>query len=284
MLNGNLEVKLNKILSVKTLITRTISGIVYAAVMIYAFYADDYPFFFIGLAALLQFLCTKELFSISKKLFPEHDFPLSHLIIAILSNLLILIVLMVMEPVLVTILFTLPIILMTQIVLSKKKIIPSTITALISIIYIGIPISLMFSLKFLNPIIPLSVLFMIWINDTMAYLTGSLIGKTPLSPISPKKTIEGTAGGVLFTIVFAVFFGIYYPDNTLSIWAWLILGFIVGIFGNMGDLFESFLKRKAGIKDSGNILPGHGGMLDRLDSLLFVFPIVYVFILLINNY
>lgn len=265
----------------KTLITRTLTGIVYAAVMIYAFYTNDFPFFIIGLAAILQYFCTKELFSISKKLFPEHDYPLFHLIIAILANLLVLAVIFIAEPALIFTLLILPIGLMTQIVLSKKKLIPSILTTIISILYIGIPISLMFSLKFINPILPLSVLFMIWINDTMAYLTGSLIGKTPLSPISPKKTIEGTAGGVFFTMVFAILFGMFYPTATLPIWAWLILGFIVGIFGNIGDLFESYLKRKAGVKDSGNILPGHGGMLDRLDSLLFVFPIVYVFILFI---
>lgn len=268
----------------KTLLTRTITGIVYAAVMIFAFYTNEYPYVVIGLAALLQYFCTKELFSISKKLFPEHDFPIIHLITAILSNLLLFAVIIILEPIIAFVLCALPIFLMTQIVLSKKKIIPSIVTIIISNLYIGIPISLMFALKFLNPILPLAVLFMIWINDTMAYLTGSLIGKTPLSPISPKKTIEGTSGGVIFTMLFAILFGIYYPDKFFPIWAWMVLGLIVGIFGNIGDLFESYLKRKAGIKDSGNILPGHGGMLDRLDSLLFVFPIVYVFLLLIKFY
>jgi phosphatidate cytidylyltransferase len=122
--------------------------------------------------------------------------------------------------------------------------------------------------------IALTLIFSIWINDTMAYVVGSFIGKTPLSKISPKKTWEGTAGGALLCVIVMAFIGkalgLSYVDAA-------VIAAIAGVIGTIGDLFESKLKRMAGVKDSGSFMPGHGGFLDRFDSLLFAAVVVWFY-------
>ncbi len=139
----------------------------------------------------------------------------------------------------------------------------------------------------LSVIFPLAIILSIWINDTMAYLVGSLIGKTPLSKISPKKTWEGTFGGALLCILFiGIIFSWVFSGSLLNGWYfahinksdWFIIAALCAIFGTIGDLFESKLKRMANVKDSGSIMPGHGGFLDRFDSLLFATPAVWVYV------
>lgn len=129
--------------------------------------------------------------------------------------------------------------------------------------------------------IVLSVFILIWVNDTFAYLTGMLFGKHKLfERITPKKTWEGFAGGMLATIAgsWLLFSFSAYPSFT----HWLILGVLIAIASVFGDFTESMFKRAANVKDSGNLMPGHGGILDRIDSLLFVFPVVFVYISVIN--
>ena len=129
--------------------------------------------------------------------------------------------------------------------------------------------------------IPLMIISSIWINDTMAYIIGSLIGKTPLSKISPKKTWEGTIGGVVlsvFVVGLIAFFGLNSGAITIYI---MLLAAIACVAGTFGDLLESKLKRMAGVKDSGNIMPGHGGFLDRFDSLLLAIPAVWLYVYLV---
>lgn len=125
--------------------------------------------------------------------------------------------------------------------------------------------------------LPCTIIFSIWINDTMAYVVGSLIGKTPFSKISPKKTWEGTIGGAAIAIL------------VVGWVAWLlqmdyiqasVIALIAAIAGTAGDLFESKLKRMAGVKDSGSLMPGHGGFLDRFDSLLIATPFVWLYVVL----
>jgi phosphatidate cytidylyltransferase len=132
-------------------------------------------------------------------------------------------------------------------------------------------------------IFALVIIFSIWINDTMAYIVGSLIGKTPLSKISPKKTWEGTIGGAVLCIVAIGFLFPVIMKESLILFAhrkivWFSIAALCAIFGTMGDLFESKLKRMAGVKDSGSIMPGHGGFLDRFDSLLFAAPAVWLYV------
>ena len=126
--------------------------------------------------------------------------------------------------------------------------------------------------------IPLVLIVAMWINDTMAYLVGSWIGKTPFSTISPKKTWEGTAGGAILSIlVISVGMKLIMPYS--NVWNWIWISAIASIIGIMGDLLESKLKRLANVKDSGQILPGHGGFLDRFDSLLLATPFVWVYVM-----
>ena len=160
---------------------------------------------------------------------------------------------------------------------------------LLGLIYITIPIFLMIDLGtelrvytinntneiIYHKLIPCSIIFSIWINDTMAYIVGSLIGKTPLSKISPKKTWEGTLGGIILATFVAGVIAWQFDFNIQKI---VIIAGIASVAGTFGDLLESKLKRMAGVKDSGNIMPGHGGFLDRFDSLLLAIPAVWLYV------
>lgn len=138
------------------------------------------------------------------------------------------------------------------------------------------------------PHIIISIFALMWANDTFAYLIGKKFGKHKLlERISPKKTIEGFIGGLAgaLLIAFAVFYILnYYLDknSNYSLWVWLCLAVIISTTGTIGDLIQSKYKRRAGVKDSGIIMPGHGGMYDRLDSIIYASPFVYAFLLLIN--
>lgn len=156
--------------------------------------------------------------------------------------------------------------------------------SLFGILYISLPIALFINLRNywenenidLNLVIPLLIIFTLWVNDTMAYIVGSIIGKTPFSPISPKKTWEGTIGGVILAIV--VMSMIAYFTKKFPVSHTVIIAALASITGTYGDLFESKLKRMSGVKDSGQIMPGHGGFLDRFDSLLFAATVVWFYV------
>ena len=121
----------------------------------------------------------------------------------------------------------------------------------------------------------MGIFILIWVNDSFAYLVGKSVGRTKLCPsISPKKTVEGSLGGLVFTLLAAYFLARFEPILTTS--QWITLAAVIVLTGSLGDLLESKLKRHAGVKDSGAILPGHGGMLDRLDSLIFAAPFAYL--------
>ena len=165
---------------------------------------------------------------------------------------------------------------------------------MLSQMYIALPFSLLNVLAFtatpdgrvmFNTILPLSVFVFLWMNDTGAYCVGSLLGRHKLFPrISPGKSWEGSVGGaiVVLLVAWAIHYFLLDPDHTgkamLSLTEWLGLGLVVVIFGTWGDLVESLFKRTLGIKDSGNILPGHGGMLDRFDSSLLAIPAAVVYL------
>ena len=147
--------------------------------------------------------------------------------------------------------------------------------------YIVLPFLFLMMLPIFNriyqPMIVVFTIVIIWTNDTFAYLVGKNFGKHKLlEKISPKKTIEGFVGGLFFAVLAGVIIG--YTSNNLSILNWVIIAVIVSVFGTLGDLVESKFKRQAGVKDSGTIMPGHGGLLDRLDSLFFLAPFVYLYI------
>ena len=156
--------------------------------------------------------------------------------------------------------------------------------SIFGVLYISLPLALLVHLRVydwsetghndLRLIVPLLLIFSLWINDTMAYIVGSFIGKRPLSKISPKKTWEGTIGGVVLTIAAAVVFAIV--SEKISPLNAGVIAALAAVTGTLGDLFESKLKRMAGVKDSGQIMPGHGGFLDRFDSLLFAAAAVWL--------
>lgn len=148
-------------------------------------------------------------------------------------------------------------------------------------VYAALPFLLFMNLGFLNGYysyeIPLGFLILLWSNDTGAYLSGRSFGRRKLfERISPNKTWEGFFGGLLLTLVVAL--NLQYYFGGLMKWEWVVVALIVSVFGTLGDLVESMLKRSIGVKDSGNILPGHGGILDRFDGLLLAAPLVYVFL------
>ena len=128
-----------------------------------------------------------------------------------------------------------------------------------------------------NPSILLGGFVLVWVNDSFAYLVGKNFGKQKLfEKISPKKTVEGFLGGLFFSCVASYFIATF--TQTLNFTSWLILSIIISVFGTLGDLIESKFKRQAGVKDSGVIMPGHGGLLDRLDSIIFAAPFIYLFL------
>lgn len=162
--------------------------------------------------------------------------------------------------------------------------------SMMSQIYIGVPLACMVGIGtlFPSPMILLAIFFFIWINDTGAFAVGSLIGRNRLfERISPKKSWEGFFGGLIFNIAFALLFCYKFSDffgMPVNPWIWTGIAMTVTIFGTWGDLVESIMKRTLHIKDSGHLIPGHGGILDRIDSLLLVAPAVLLYLIIINFY
>ena len=156
---------------------------------------------------------------------------------------------------------------------------------ILGLFYIGVPFALLGFIAFDGPMfyyrVVFGILLLTWVNDTGAYLVGSQIGKTPLFPRhSPNKTWEGTIGGVVTCLIFGYILHLIFHE--MGLWPWLVLALIVSVFGGLGDLVESMLKRSVGVKDSGNLLPGHGGLLDRFDAFIFAIPFAAAFILYIR--
>ncbi|NJB82606.1 phosphatidate cytidylyltransferase [Wenyingzhuangia aestuarii] len=154
-------------------------------------------------------------------------------------------------------------------------------------LYAVIPFTIILAIPFCNDTNTyegttfLGCIILIWSTDTFAYLTGKAIGKHKLyEKISPNKTIEGSVGGLIFTLITATILSKYFTQYSLT--EWLGLSIVISIFGGLGDLVESMFKRAANIKDSGNLIPGHGGVLDRFDSLLFASPFIYFYLQLIS--
>lgn len=175
----------------------------------------------------------------------------------------------------------------TELYLKKKNPTGNWAYSMLSQLYVALPFALLNVLAFqnspetgsvtYNPILPLSIFVFIWLSDTGAYCVGSLIGKHRLfERISPKKSWEGSIGGGIFSIASSLGFAHFFPF--MPGWQWVGLVIVVVIFGTWGDLTESLMKRQLGIKDSGNILPGHGGMLDRFDSALMAIPAAVVYL------
>ena len=177
----------------------------------------------------------------------------------------------------------------SELYLKKENPLNSWAYAMLSQLYVGLPFALLNVLAFQSNgigseylfILPLSIFGFNWINDTGAYCTGMLLGKHPLfKRISPKKSWEGSIGGATLSVAASFALAHYFP--IMSTAAWIGMSLVVVVFGTWGDLTESLMKRHLGIKDSGNILPGHGGMLDRFDSAIMAIPAAVVYLYFIS--
>ena len=187
-------------------------------------------------------------------------------------------------PYLVTIIY----LLVAELYLKQKDPIQDWAYTMLAQMYIALPFSLLNVLAFnatnqgvvaFNTLLPLSVFVFLWVNDSGAYCCGSLLGRHKLFPrISPGKSWEGSIGGAVFVLVAAWAISSFLDGQMLTLPEWLGLGLTVVVFGTWGDLVESLFKRTLGIKDSGNILPGHGGMLDRFDSSMLAIPAAVVYL------
>jgi phosphatidate cytidylyltransferase len=265
----------------KNLVVRSLSGAVYVAAIIASLFLNDW--FFAGLCLLLNTLALFE-FQKFNSAYKKVNycllaggvalFTLFHLSFsgAIDSKWLYLSLI-------------LPLIVLSASLYKKDTDIFKTLFFQISgFIYISVPLIIVDNLNInlnekLNSVVML-VFILVWANDTFAYLAGMLLGKHKLfERITPKKTWEGFFGGMIATVLISWLLFSFSGFESLVLW--LILGGIVSIVSVFGDFVESMFKRAAGLKDSGNIIPGHGGILDRIDSLLFVFPVVFVFIKLV---
>ncbi|HRO42515.1 MAG TPA: phosphatidate cytidylyltransferase [Flavipsychrobacter sp.] len=267
-------------LHLPTFFTRLGSAVVFSAIMMVGLLWEVWAFW--ALTVLIQVLCMREYFRLMRKIFPDNK-PHRWMEAAVQFlgvGLMVLFGLGIADEgfYLPALLFV-PTIILLGGVLGKRGSLHSTFQAFGGLFYIAVPLLLFFGLRTISIAIPLALVLMIWMNDTMAYLVGSFIGKTPFSKISPKKTWEGTIGGAILTIVGAAIWGYYSPYYKVQ--DWMMLALCAAIAGTAGDLLESKLKRMADVKDSGTMMPGHGGALDRFDSLLvatpFAFCYAYVF-------
>jgi phosphatidate cytidylyltransferase len=155
----------------------------------------------------------------------------------------------------------------------NKEIIQAVSAILLCEVFIILPLFYVYMLKELNNYLPLILLFALWSSDTCAYFAGKTFGKTPLVPqISPKKTFEGLMGAIFGSMLIIV---LTIRLSGLSLTNSLIIGFLIGLLGQLGDIFESISKRVSGVKDSSSLIPGHGGVLDRIDSFIFTAPFFY---------
>lgn len=276
------------------LLTRVITAIFFVMAMLGGIYGGQYPF--IILFAIITALCLWEFLSITLQKDQKRD--RIRKVIGLIFGLTPFIMVSMLKLgffsspekfVLYTSLLCFPIIFLCfiyELFTASKKPFSNVAFIILGMVYIGTPFALVDFIAFdreqflANTVFGL--LLLTWINDTAAYLVGSQIGKTKLFPrISPKKTWEGSIGGGIFTIILAGILGYIFEEQ--SVFVWLGLGGIVVIFGSIGDLIESMLKRSFEVKDSGTLLPGHGGFLDRFDAFIFLIPFASAFLIWIRQ-
>jgi phosphatidate cytidylyltransferase len=282
-------------LNIYTFRKRTMTAVLFAVLMLAGLLISDWTFFL--LFTIIHFGCWIEYQSIIEKIDPEYrNISPFHRYGIMIAGWCILLYFtnnhfrfgnFILHPVgwwlALLFAFLLPI---TELLFSRNISLKNIGYSAAGVVYISLPCGLMIdllifpSLPFLSsPLMPLVIIACMWINDTMAYIVGSLIGKTPLTRISPKKTWEGTIGGIVLCVTVVAIASYYIPIlGDISFIHWLMISAIAAIAGTFGDLLESKLKRMAQVKDSGSIMPGHGGFLDRFDSLLVAVPFVWLYI------
>ncbi len=266
-----------------TFYKRTGSAIVFAAIMLTGLLWDN-KWAFLGLVCLINLLCLRDYFKLLQKIDKDSWWPGWLPVVIQLMALFFVLVFWVTKDdygleqwlwAIFRLMPVVPAILLLVCTLFKKNSLAALLQASGGLFYITLPMVLLCNLREHSFTLPIALVVMIWVNDTMAYIVGSFIGKTPFSPISPKKTWEGTTGGALLTIIAAVVYGHLATEDAL--YHWVMLALCATVAGTLGDLLESKLKRMADVKDSGTMMPGHGGALDRFDSLLVATPVVFAY-------
>jgi phosphatidate cytidylyltransferase len=266
-------------LDLPTFYKRTGSAIVFAIVMLTGLLWNEWSF--LALACLIDFLALREFFQIMQRIDKTPVWPVWLPWVAQLMGVAVILVFFQpvqagnMAPGILAMLAVAPALLLLFGVPSKNNSIGAVAESIGGLLYISLPMAMLVTLHQRDMILPLGLILMIWSNDTLAYLVGSFIGKHPFSPISPKKTWEGTIGGALLTLVAAGTYG--YFSHKFRLIDWLAIALCATVAGTFGDLLESKLKRLADVKDSGSFMPGHGGALDRFDSLLIATPFAFIY-------
>ncbi|MBL7129607.1 MAG: phosphatidate cytidylyltransferase [Ignavibacteria bacterium] len=253
------------------IVKRVLIGVIGIPIILFLIFKGGLYFFVFTL--IVQSVC---LFEFNKMFEKRKYYPLK--IFAMLCSLIFLCVSYFLESYITLCVLSIIILTVSVEVFRKGKRNPvNPVISIFSMLYITVPFILLNELLLINNFnIVFYVVVLIWSCDTFAYFGGKYFGKHLLSSISPKKTWEGSVIGFIFTNIASLIFHFYFPE-VLTLEDALIVGSAVGIFGQIGDLFESMLKRYNEVKDSSNIIPGHGGVLDRFDSLIFVSPIVFVY-------
>ena len=275
----------------KEFYTRSITAIAYATVILLPLFYSEYLFYTIGFicSLILVFEFIKLISNYNHKFF-SRDTGKSNFILYMTFPLYISLFILSKNQIF-EIVFLI-IIVLTNVVLGfsliKNKLFSYSIlkNRFIGHFYLVGSLVIFFSLPNIfgeyNPYIVFSFLSLIWISDSAAYVFGVTFGKRPLfKTVSPKKSIEGFIGGLSFAIMLSIIFSFYLNLN-ITLLQWIILGLLTGSTGTLGDLVQSQFKREAGVKDSGNLLPGHGGLYDRMDSIIFAAPIIYLTLTIFN--
>ena len=275
----------------RNLITRGVAGVVYVVILLFGILYNKYAF--ITVFGLILVLALNEFYRLIEDKTPHLISKLFNIIsgtIIFISSYLFLEEKAMLALPLAALIYLLSL-LVSAILINRSDIFNTIIYSAFGQLYITLPFCLLLLISYeyemANPdyfyAFILAIFVFIWVNDTFAFLTGVTMGKNKLlERISPKKTVEGFIGGMFFTMLAGVGFSFIFTEYTIFFWIGFAL--IASIFGTLGDLFESLIKRTYKVKDSGQLIPGHGGILDRIDSLLFVIPAIYVYLLIANHF
>lgn len=269
-------------------VVRVLAGAVFVVILLAGIFINEFSF--LGVFSLFTLLALWEFYNLMEK---SGNVPLSKWGNAIGGTILFCASFVYFSGILPSILVFTPYIVYLQIIfiselyLKKKDAIKSLAYATLGQLYVALPFALSNILVFhffekYTPLFLLAVLVLIWVNDSFAYLTGMTLGKHKMfERISPKKSWEGFVGGTCFAMLAST--GFYYFTELYTIPVWMGFAAVIVIFGTLGDLIESLIKRTLEVKDSGKMIPGHGGMLDRFDSTIFAIPAAVVYLLIVHQ-
>lgn len=279
-------------LDIKNLGTRSFTGIIFVAVLILGIVYNTYSFLLVF--SVIAVLALYEFYNLIRKTVkgsePNKIFNTLGGLLLFISSYSFFSTTNIAFPFFALYILYILLLFISELFLRKENPIKSLAYAVLGQVYVALPLSLLPFLAFSYAVdgsyhyaLILAVFIFIWVNDSFAYLWGSLLGKHRMfERISPKKSWEGFAGGAICSVIASVVYANYYPS--LPLWAWIGVAIVVVVFGTLGDLVESLIKRTLNVKDSGNLLPGHGGILDRIDSVIFAIPALFVYIMLLRYF